>query len=240
MNDTLKVRTWPGGAVEATLGARIAAGLLALAGIALLWWSLAGIVLVVTGLALVLLARPDPSPLESSHARLLQDLGLKGPGHHVPTPDGVRLFVPAAEKGPYLIPELVGAVHRDPPGSVGLALEAPGRAWLERWRDTDGLPTGQGAEEAAQHLLRALPRLGLASGVRVAQGASGMRIDMKLRDPAGAIAAEADGWHMQGGCVAQSFACGIVALALDRPVCIISSRFDAGRLHLEVVPGSTA
>ncbi len=241
MNDTLKAGGVRGRIVDATLGSRLAAVLLGLAGIGLLWWTLAGIILIVTGLALLLISRRDAAPGEVQHVALLRDLGLQGPGHHVPTPDGVRLFIPASPTGPYLVPEISGAVQRDPPGSLGLALDPPGLVWLERWRDLDGLPTGQGIEEATLHLARALPRLGLARAVHVAEGHGAVKITMRLRDPQPARDAEASGWHMQGGCAVQSFACSLAALGLGGPVRTKASRLDDdGTLHVEVVLGKTA
>ncbi|MGB1586944.1 MAG: hypothetical protein ACPHID_07870 [Thermoplasmatota archaeon] len=223
---------------------QFAAATMAVAAVSAAFWHVgAAIVAGGASLALALLTTKSAAVQAQSQdfSQMLSDLRLRGPGHHVPTDDGVRLFIPADPRGPYLVPDVrSGAVQRDPPASIGLAMDAPCAGLLSAWLVQHGWPQGKGPEEATQHVQAAMRRLELADHVRVAQHDDAFRIEMRLHDPDPARKAQDTGWHLQGGCTASSLACALMALALGRPIRTEASRVEAdGTLILEVVAGTT-
>lgn len=218
---------------------RIAALGLAGAGLLVLFVSIPVAVVALTAAAalfLVSLRESIGTPRHPDLSALLADLNLRGPGHHVPEQGRVRLFVPADARGPYLVPDLgEKAIQREPPGSLGIALDAPGASALAAWESMNGLPDGQGSEQAASHIQSALSRLGMADRVQVSKREGFLQIVMRVHDVGAAQQAQDSGWSRQGGCEASSLVCCLAALAWASPVRTDRSELEPdGTLTLEL------
>lgn len=130
------------------------------------------IVLAATAAGLVFLARREPPVQVSGLAALeaiVADLGLEGPGHHLPGEDGVvRLFIPADEH-PRRLPRSHGHALGTRPGEgIGLLVPSVGQDLETAWARVGTLPRGGGPQGAAHAIRQALPALGLARDVHVA------------------------------------------------------------------------
>lgn len=209
------------------------------------------------GLGTVALAITLLTPLKSIPPELSEDVGragvdalaslasalkLTGRGIVVPgsTPDlPSTLFIPAKEARVADLPALHAdlAIYRDPAGAMGVHVPAPGSALEARWRTLHALPTGRGVEEAAEHLRRAMPALGLGRDVQVAIADRRIRVayePLGLALTCKSARDERAPWHVQGGCPACSFAAIIVARAVGRPVKIADSGSDARGVYIDL------
>jgi len=202
----------------------------------------AALVLAVAAVALPVVSgtrrpsRPTGDGSMAGLAALARGLGIEGHGVHAFADGAPRLFLPAGRAGP--LPEL----HRDQvlhrgPGRLGVSVPPPGAPLLRRWEQESGLPRGGGDVEAADHVRRALPRLGLGAAVAVD---AGPRLRVRYRPLAHADACrtareELAPWHVQGGCPTCSFVALLAAAAHGAPVRFAAAGTDEeGRTLLEL------
>lgn len=241
--------------VQTVTRARLAGGLATLIGVALLAYReyASGLSVLVAGVAILLLVTEkgvsDELPAAATRgtqaalASLVQGLHLQGRGVHLPMPNGtVRLFVPPEDipLDELRVPDPDIVLQRETAGTMGALLTPTGDSLVQRWKATNGLPDGRGAEQATQHIRAALTQFGLGAEIVVARSERALRITYRPIALADACrdAREAQApWHLQGGCPACSLVCALVAFAHAAPARTRAAGADEGHVWLELEVG---
>lgn len=168
-------------------------------------------------------------------AALVAGLRLRGHGVHlVGEPGAGRVFVAASPESRAVPEPGDEVVLRGTPTGIGVVVPAPGAPLEATWAQVASLPRGQGLEEAADQVGRALPALGLGRDVRVESAPGRLRLRYRPRGEACRRSREAAPWHVQGGCPTCSFAALVAARALGRPVRFGDCFEEDGRVVLDL------